>query len=110
VAEVEKLDFNGPLLPDGTDHATLTFERPGRFHGPALGMRLWVTGDDEPIDSLTQQSNRLPVYAPLSGVGLPVRPGRRFTFAFTTTVRTTAFTPTMSCTASSCATANRRRP
>jgi protein arginine N-methyltransferase 1 len=49
-------------------------------------MRLWVTGDDEPIDSLTQQSNWLPVYAPLSGVGLPVRPGHRFTFAFTTAV------------------------
>jgi hypothetical protein len=49
-------------------------------------MRLWVADDDEPIDSLTQQSNWLPVYAPLSGVGLPVRPGDRFTFDFVTAV------------------------
>lgn len=86
VAEVEALDFNGALRPEGTDQVSVTFTRAGRFHGLALGMRLWVADDDEPIDSLTQQSNWLPVYAPLSGVGLPVRPGNHFTFDFRTTL------------------------
>jgi protein arginine N-methyltransferase 1 len=86
VAEVEPLDFNGSLQPEGTDHVSVTFTRAGRFHGLALGMRLWVADHDEPIDSLIQQSNWLPVYAPLSDVGLPVRPGDRFTFDFVTTL------------------------
>jgi type I protein arginine methyltransferase len=86
LAEVEPLHFNGSLRPEGTDHVSVTFSRAGRFHGLALGMRLWVAGDDEPIDSLTQQSNWLPVYAPLSGAGLPVRRGDRFSFDFVTTV------------------------
>jgi protein arginine N-methyltransferase 1 len=86
VAEVEALDFNAQLMPEGIDRVSVTFTRTGRFHGLALGMRLWVADDDEPIDSLTQQSNWLPVYAPLSGVGLPVHPGDRFAFDFRTTL------------------------
>jgi protein arginine N-methyltransferase 1 len=87
VAEVEPLEFNGDLRPEGTDHGELAFTRTGRFHGLALGMRLWVAeGDDTPIDSLTQPSNWMPVFAPLSGAGLPVRPGDRFEFDLTTTI------------------------
>jgi protein arginine N-methyltransferase 1 len=87
VAEVEPLEFDGGLRPEGTDHGEVTFIRAGRFHGLALGMRLWVDeGDETPIDSLTQPSNWMPVYAPLSDVGVPVRPGDRFEFDFTTTI------------------------
>ena len=87
VAEVEPLEFNGDLRPEGTDHGELAFTRTGRFHGLALGMRLWVAeGDDTPIDSLIQPSNRMPVFAPLSDAGLPVRPGDRFEFDLTTTI------------------------
>lgn len=85
-AEVEPLEFNGDLRPEGVDRAEVTFTRPGRFHGLALGMRLWVTEDDEPLDSLVQPSSWTPVYAPLSEAGLPVRSGDRFAFEFTTTM------------------------
>jgi protein arginine N-methyltransferase 1 len=84
VAEVEVLEFNGDLRPDGADHAELTVTRSGRLSGLALGVRLEVAEGDEPIDSLTQPSNWLPVYAPLADVGVPVRPGDRIEFAFTT--------------------------
>jgi protein arginine N-methyltransferase 1 len=85
VAEVERLEFNGDLRPEGTDPSRLTFTRAGRFHGLALGMRLWAAEDDgAPIDSLTQPGNWLPVFAPLSGAGLEVRQGDRFGFEFTT--------------------------
>jgi protein arginine N-methyltransferase 1 len=84
VAEVERLHFNGDLRPEGTDRGELTFTRAGRLHGLALGMRLWVAGDDAaPIDSLTQPGNWIPVFAPLSGVGLEVGPGDRLAFEFT---------------------------
>ncbi|MFJ1990823.1 50S ribosomal protein L11 methyltransferase [Streptomyces asiaticus] len=85
-AEVEPLEFNGDLDPEGTDGAELTFTREGTFSGLALGMRLWVAEDDGPIDSLVQPSSWTPVYAPLSVAGLPVRPGDRFAFDFTTTL------------------------
>ena len=84
VAEVEVLEFNGELRPEGTDIADLTVTRPGRLSGLALGVRLEVAEGDEPIDSLTQPSNWMPVYAPVSDVGIPVRPGDRIEFAFTT--------------------------
>jgi precorrin-6B methylase 2 len=84
VAEVESLEFNGALRPEGTDHAELTVTRAGRLSGLALGVRLEVADGDEPIDSLTQPSNWMPVYAPLSDVGIPVRPGNRIEFAFIT--------------------------
>ncbi|MBU3866319.1 50S ribosomal protein L11 methyltransferase [Streptomyces sp. 4503] len=83
-AEVEPLEFNGELEPEGVDGAELTFIREGRFSGLALGMRLWVAEGDEPIDSLYQSSSWTPVYAPLSEEGLAVRPGDRFEFEFTT--------------------------
>ncbi|MGC9381940.1 50S ribosomal protein L11 methyltransferase [Streptomyces sp. MH13] len=83
-AEVEPLEFNGELRPEGVDRAELTFTRRGRFHGLALGMRLWVAEGDETLDSLVQPSSWTPVYAPLSEAGLPVRPGDRFEFQFTT--------------------------
>ncbi|WP_413802521.1 50S ribosomal protein L11 methyltransferase [Streptomyces iranensis] len=85
-AEVEPLEFNGDLDPEGTDGAELTFTRAGTVSGLALGMRLWVAEGDEPIDSLVQPSSWTPVYAPLSVAGLPVRPGDRFAFDFTTTL------------------------
>ncbi|MFE2179529.1 50S ribosomal protein L11 methyltransferase [Streptomyces sp. NPDC059455] len=85
-AEVEPLEFNGDLDPEGVDGAELTFTGEGNFSGLALGMRLWVAEDDEPIDSLVQSSSWTPVYAPLSEKGLPVRPGDRFEFDFTTTL------------------------
>ncbi|MBL1118987.1 50S ribosomal protein L11 methyltransferase [Streptomyces sp. 110] len=84
--EVEPLEFNGDLDPEGVDGAELTFTGKGKFSGLALGVRLWVAEDDEPIDSLVQSSNWTPVYAPLSGEGLPVRPGDRFEFDFTATL------------------------
>ncbi|AQW55697.1 50S ribosomal protein L11 methyltransferase [Streptomyces violaceusniger] len=84
--EVEPLEFNGELRPEGVDTAELTFTRPGSFSGLALGMRLWVAEDDVPIDSLFEWSNWTPVYAALSEEGLPVRPGDRFAFEFTTTM------------------------
>ncbi|MBD3009038.1 MULTISPECIES: 50S ribosomal protein L11 methyltransferase [unclassified Streptomyces] len=84
--ELEPLEFNGDLNPEGVDGAELTFTRAGTFSGLALGMRLWVAEDDEPIDSLVQPSSWTPVYAPLSVEGLPVRPGDRFEFDFTTTL------------------------
>ncbi|MBB5939797.1 50S ribosomal protein L11 methyltransferase [Streptomyces zagrosensis] len=84
--EVEPLEFNGDLRPEGVDRAEVAFTRAGRFHGLALGMRLWVAEDDEPLDSLVQASSWTPVWAPLSEVGLPVRPGDRFEFTFTTTM------------------------
>ncbi|GAA3658825.1 methyltransferase domain-containing protein [Streptomyces iranensis] len=84
--EVEPLEFNGALRPEGVDRAELTFTGPGRFSGLALGVRLWVAEDGEPIDSLCEWSNWTPVYAALSEEGLPVRPGDRFTFEFTTTI------------------------
>ncbi|MCQ8194981.1 50S ribosomal protein L11 methyltransferase [Streptomyces rugosispiralis] len=84
--EVEPLEFNGDLDPEGTDGAELTFTRAGNVSGLALGMRLWVAEDDEPIDSLTQSSSWAPVYAPLAEEGLSVRPGDRFVFDFTTTL------------------------
>ncbi|MBO3678934.1 50S ribosomal protein L11 methyltransferase [Streptomyces sp. NEAU-YJ-81] len=84
--EVEPLEFNGDLRPEGVDTAELTFTRPGSFSGLALGMRLWVAEDDVPIDSLFEWSNWTPVYAALSEEGLPVRPGDRFAFEFTTTM------------------------
>ncbi|WP_413805996.1 50S ribosomal protein L11 methyltransferase [Streptomyces sp. OE57] len=84
--EVEPLEFNGDLDPEGTDSAELTFTGEGNFSGLALGMRLWVAEDDEPIDSLVQSSSWTPVYAPLAEEGLPVRPGDRFEFDFTTTL------------------------
>ncbi|MEV6494097.1 hypothetical protein AB0M20_36555, partial [Actinoplanes sp. NPDC051633] len=87
VAAIEPLEFNGELRPEGSDRATLTFTRDGRMHGLALGMRLWITAEDEsPIDSLSQPSNWLPVFAPLSGPGLTVRGGDRLTFEFRTTL------------------------
>jgi protein arginine N-methyltransferase 1 len=87
VAELEPLDFNGELRPEGSDHAELTFTRDGRMHGLALGMRLWIAADDRsPIDSLSQPSNWLPVFAPLSGPGLAVRGGDRLAFDFHTTL------------------------
>ena len=87
VAEVEPLEFNGDLRPEGTDHGELAFTRTGRFHGLALGMRLWVAeGDDTLIDSLIQPSNWMPVFAPLSDAGPPVRRGDRFEFDLTTTI------------------------
>jgi len=87
VAEIEPLDFNGALRPTGSDHAELTFTRDGRMHGLALGVRLWIAADDpSPIDSLSQPSNWLPVFAPLSGPGLAVRRGDRLTFDFRTTL------------------------
>ncbi|MFE5121007.1 50S ribosomal protein L11 methyltransferase [Streptomyces sp. NPDC056669] len=84
--EVEPLEYNGDLQPEGVDAVELTFSRAGRFSGLALGVRLWVTEDDEPLDSLVQSSNWTPVYAPLSEEGLQVRPGDRFEFDFTTTM------------------------
>ena len=84
VADVEVLEFNGDLRPEGTDHAELRVTRPGRLSGLALGVRLEVAAGDEPIDSLTEPSNWMPVYAPLSDVGVPVRPGDRIEFGFTT--------------------------
>ncbi|WP_447041076.1 50S ribosomal protein L11 methyltransferase [Streptomyces sp. DSM 118878] len=84
--EVEPLEFNGELQPEGADAAELAITRPGRFSGLALGVRLWVAEDDEPIDSLVQPSSWTPVYAPLSEEGLSVRPGDRFEFDFTTTL------------------------
>jgi protein arginine N-methyltransferase 1 len=84
VGEAEVLEFNGDLHPEGTDRATLTVTRPGRLSGFALGVRLEVADGDEPIDSLTQPSNWLPVYASLSDVGIPMRAGDRIAFAFTT--------------------------
>ncbi|MCQ6247378.1 50S ribosomal protein L11 methyltransferase [Streptomyces malaysiensis] len=86
VVEVEPLEFNGDLHTEGVDAAELTFTREGRFSGLALGMRLWVAEDDEPIDSLFQPSSWTPAYAPLAEEGLPVRPGDRFEFDFTTVV------------------------
>jgi precorrin-6B methylase 2 len=84
VAEVERLEFNGDLRPEGTERAALTVTRPGRLSGLALGVRLEVAEGDEPIDSLTQPSNWMPVYAPLSDVGIPVGAGDRIDLAFTT--------------------------
>jgi type I protein arginine methyltransferase len=84
VAGVEALEFNGDLRPEGVDRATLTVTRPGRLTGLALGVRLEVAHGDEPIDSLTQPGNWLPVYAPLSDVGIPVGAGDRIEFAFST--------------------------
>jgi type I protein arginine methyltransferase len=84
VAEVEVLRFNHDLRPGGTDHASTRITRSGRLSGLALGVRLEVADGDEPIDSLTQPSNWMPVYAPLSDVGIPVHPGDRLDFAFTT--------------------------
>ncbi|GAA1247666.1 50S ribosomal protein L11 methyltransferase [Streptomyces javensis] len=84
--EVEPLEFNGDLRPEGVDRAELAFTRPGRFSGLALGMRLWVAEGGAPIDSLSEWSNWTPVYAALSEEGLPVRPGDRFVFEFTTTI------------------------
>ncbi|MFJ1996254.1 50S ribosomal protein L11 methyltransferase [Streptomyces asiaticus] len=84
--DVEPLEFNGALRPEGVDRAELTFTRPGRFSGLALGMRLWVAEGGGSIDSLFEWSNWTPVYAALSEEGLPVRPGDRFAFEFTTTI------------------------
>jgi protein arginine N-methyltransferase 1 len=84
VAEVEVLEFNGGLRPEGSDEVSLTVTRPGRLSGLALGVRLEVADGDEPIDSLTQPSNWMPVYAPLSDVGIRVQPGDRLEFVFTT--------------------------
>ncbi|WP_060948899.1 50S ribosomal protein L11 methyltransferase [Streptomyces hygroscopicus] len=84
--EVEPLEFNGDLRPEGVDRAELTFTRPGHFSGLALGVRLWAAEDDVPIDSLHNWSTWTPVYAPLSETGLPVQPGDRFAFEFTTTM------------------------
>jgi protein arginine N-methyltransferase 1 len=84
VADVEVLEFNGGLRPEGADRATLTVTRPGRLTGLALGVRLEVADGDAPIDSLTQPSNWLPVYAPLSDVGVAVNRGDRIEFTFTT--------------------------
>lgn len=87
VALVEQLGFNTDTRIEGVDTGTVTFARKGRFHGLALGVRLWVTeGDPDPIDSLTEPSSWNPVYAPLSEVGLPVRAGDTFDFTFTTTL------------------------
>ncbi|MEK8173548.1 50S ribosomal protein L11 methyltransferase [Streptomyces sp. M19] len=79
--EVEPLEFNGDLRPEGVDQAEVTFTRAGRFHGLALGMRLWVAEDDEPLDSLVQASSwtpsgrrsRRPVcpYGPATGSSSP---------------------------------------
>jgi len=85
-AEVEPLEFNGDVRPEGLDRAELTFAQDGTFHGLALGMRLWVAEDDEPVDSLVQKSTWVPVFAPLSQDGLEVRAGDRFEFEFTTTM------------------------
>jgi protein arginine N-methyltransferase 1 len=84
VAEVEVLEFNGDLPPGGTDRAGLTVTRPGQLSGLALGVRLDVAEGGEPIDSLIQPTNWMPVFAPLFDVGLPVRPGDRIEFEFTT--------------------------
>jgi protein arginine N-methyltransferase 1 len=82
--EVEPLEFSGEPRAEGVDAAEIVFTGAGRLHGLALGVRLWVAEDDEPLDSLVQASSWTPVYAPLSEVGLPVRPGDRFAFEFTT--------------------------
>jgi protein arginine N-methyltransferase 1 len=86
-AEVELLEFGGDIPLGKVDRGTLTFRRAGRFHGLALGMRLWVDDiETEPLDSLNQHSSWLPVYAPLSNTGIPVQPGDRFEFEFTATL------------------------
>ena len=86
IAQVEALEFNGELEPEGADHGRLTISSAGRLHGFALGVRLWPDGDDDPLDSLAQQTNWFPVYAPLSESGIAVRPGDVIEFYFTATL------------------------
>lgn len=77
-AEVEELRFTSPMPGDGVDDVDLPVTKAGRIHGLALGMRLWITReDDQPIDSLAQQTSWCPVYAPLSMDGIAVERGDR---------------------------------
>ncbi|WHT18413.1 50S ribosomal protein L11 methyltransferase [Crossiella sp. CA-258035] len=85
-AEVEPLDFGGELVPESSQDRELVITRRGTLHGFALGVRLWVSAAESPIDSLTQRCNWFPVYAPLSAGGLPVTRGDRLTFSFSTTL------------------------
>ncbi|GAA2778312.1 methyltransferase domain-containing protein [Crossiella cryophila] len=101
-AEVEPLEFNGELCLGGVDAAEFVCTRAGRLHGLALGVRLWVAEGDEPLDSLVQASSWTPVYAPLSATGLPVRPGDRFTFEFSTALSDDGVHPDYALTGSLC--------
>ncbi|OZM72906.1 SAM-dependent methyltransferase [Amycolatopsis antarctica] len=84
IAEVESLEFNGELRPEGTDHRELRVTKSGTLHGFALGVRLWVDENQSPLDSFSQRTNWFPVYAPVSTAGLPVAEGDRITLEFVT--------------------------
>ncbi|WP_409490957.1 SAM-dependent methyltransferase [Amycolatopsis sp. cmx-11-12] len=77
-AEVEELRFTSPMPGRGVDDVDLLVTKAGRIHGLALGMRLWITREeDQPIDSLAQQTSWCPVYVPLSMDGIAVERGDR---------------------------------
>ncbi|MFE0021188.1 50S ribosomal protein L11 methyltransferase [Amycolatopsis sp. NPDC059021] len=79
-AEVEELRFTAPMAGNGTDRVELPVTKAGRLHGLALGIRLWITGEeDQPIDSLAQQTSWCPIYVPLSLEGIAVARGDRIT-------------------------------
>jgi len=76
-AEIEDLQFNGDLRTEGTDDIELIIRRPGLLHGLVVGIRLSTAVGLAPVDTTTEETSWLPVFAPLSLEGIPVSEGDR---------------------------------
>ncbi|WP_167837558.1 class I SAM-dependent methyltransferase [Nocardia altamirensis] len=62
---VEVLEFGVADYDYAVHESRVRIDRAGQFGGIALGIRLWVSPDDqEPIDSIAQQTSWLPVFVP----------------------------------------------
>jgi protein arginine N-methyltransferase 1 len=82
----EDVDFTGRVETVETRDSTLAVTRTGRMDGLILWIQLWCASSLEPIDSLKQATNWLPVFLPVFAPGTPVKEGD--TVRVSCTVRT----------------------
>ncbi|OZM72907.1 SAM-dependent methyltransferase [Amycolatopsis antarctica] len=81
-ATVEELTFADEIPMDGKDQRELVITRDRTLHGFMIGMLLRIDDVEPLIDSTAQASSWIPVYAPVSDEGIPVREGDRIVFDF----------------------------
>lgn len=81
-ATVEELTFNQEIPLHGTDKRELVVTENRRLHGFVVGMLLQIDDVEPQIDSTAQLSSWIPVFAPVSREGIPVRRGDRIVFDF----------------------------
>lgn len=84
VATVEDMRFGaGPVAVDGAVTVELVVTRPAVLDGFLLWVRLWCRPDESPLDALASGDRSwAPVFAPVSGGGVPVRAGHRLLVTF----------------------------